>query len=215
MDGVQEWGSFAGTAGRRPISELFLKLSPLDLVAHWGRCGMAADYMASYLAYDFENAAGAQNVISTVLNELVENIVKFSSDKRIAVTASVVHYGEFVCITTENVTNAARAAALASTMEELVSQDLDELFSAQVERTVATSEAISKLGLLMLMKDYKAQLGVRISPRPASDLSEVIVQVSLDVEGLENLNVQEPRQSAAKERWLEAIMAREPKSTRG
>lgn len=215
MDGVQEWGSFTSTAGLRPISELFLKLSPLDLVAHWGRCGMSADFMASYLAYDFENAASAQNVISTVLNELVENIVKFSSDKRIAVTASVVHYGEFVCVTTENVTNAARSAALASTMEELVSQDLEDLFSAQVERTVSSNEAISKLGLLMLMKDYKAKLGVRISPRPASDLSDVLVQVALDAEGLENLDVHEPRQSAAKDRWLEAIMARDPKSTRG
>lgn len=192
-----------------------MRLSPLDLVAHWGRCGMSADYMASYLAYDFENAAGAQNVISTVLNELVENIVKFSSDKRIEVTASIVHYGEFVCITTENVTNATRATELALTMEQLVSQDLDELFSALVERTVATKEAVSKLGLLTLIKDYKAQLGVRIAPRPATDLSQVVVQVSLDVEGLENLEVLEPRPSAAKERWLEAIMARDPKSTRG
>ena len=192
MAGAQEWGSFTTTAGRRPISELSLKLSPLDLVTHWGRCGIVADLMASYFAYNFENAAGAQNDISTALNELVENIGKFSSDPMIAVTASVVHYADFVCITTENVTNAARAAELASIMEELVSQDLDDLFSAQVERTVASSEAISRLGLLMLMKDHKAQLGVRISPCPASDLSEVVVQVSLDVEGIENVDGDEP-----------------------
>jgi hypothetical protein len=215
MDGVQEWGSFTRTAGRRPISEQSLTLSPLDVVAHWGRCGMSADFMASYLAYDFENAAGAQNVISTVLNELVENIVKFSSDQRVAVTASLVHYGEFVCITTENVTNAARATELAFTMEQLVSQDLDELFSALVERNVATKEAISKLGLLTLIKDYNAQLAVRISPRPGSDLSNVLVQVSLDVDGIEDVDVPEPVQSSAKDRWLEAIMARDSKSSRG
>ena len=54
---------------------------PIDLVREWSRCGQTADYMARYLAYDFADRETAASVLSTVINELVENAAKFSTDK--------------------------------------------------------------------------------------------------------------------------------------
>lgn len=193
MSGIREFGHFESTVDRQPISELLIRLLPLDFVAHWGRCGMTADYMAHFFAYNFENASVAQNITSTVLNELVENIVKFSADKRREVSVMLTHYGESVCITTRNSTNSARADTLAALVERLVSEDLEAMFLQQIEQTAAGSRPASGLGLLTLMRDYHAQLGVRIIPSLDSELFETIVQVTLDVEQLEEYDASAPK----------------------
>src|SRR5262245_38591774 len=164
MSGIREYGHFESLVDRQPISELLIRLLPLDLVAHWGRCGMTADYMAHFLAYNFENAAIAQNITSTVLNELVENIIKFSADKHREVSIEMCHFGETLSITTRNSTSPARAESLAAFVQRLISEDLEVMFLQQIEQTAAADKPASGLGLLTLMRDYNARLGVRIIP---------------------------------------------------
>ena len=58
-----------------PLSTMAVQLLPLDMIVQWKRCGQTADYIASYLAYHFRDFGRAMNVLSTVLNELIENAV--------------------------------------------------------------------------------------------------------------------------------------------
>ena len=180
----RQYGHIDSMAGRRPLSELVIRLLPLDFVAHWGRCGMTADYMAHFFAYSFENTSVVQNMMSTILNELVENIVKFSADKRREVSITLSHYGETVTITTYNCATAVHADGLARLVQTLLSENLEELFKQQIEQTVATNRAVSGLGLLTLMRDYNARLGLRISPSENTELVDAVVQITLDVEEL-------------------------------
>jgi len=186
MSGVREYGAFdASVEARRPISELSMLCIPLDIVAHWRRCGMTADYLAEYLAYNFEDMAAAQNIISTVLNELAENAVKFSSNKRRPINIRVIHYGEYLQITTTNEASAERASSLASLMEKLESEDVEHLFMRHIEDSAALKRSTSGLGLISLKKDYHADVGVRITPKESTAFYEVLVQVTLNVDELE------------------------------
>src|SRR5690349_25000309 len=86
---VRSFGKFAGPGapggenGDAPLSELSLSFPPLALVAEWSRCSETADFVARFFAHDYPDRDVAGSVLSTVVNELVENAAKFSSDKSV------------------------------------------------------------------------------------------------------------------------------------
>ena len=92
--------------------EFEVKFIPLDLVAHWRRCGMTADFLAYFLSYTFRDQDAALSLLSTVINELLENAVKFSVDKRRPVALALSHFGETVRIQTHNVCKDERSETL-------------------------------------------------------------------------------------------------------
>ena len=49
-----------------------IELQAIDLQKSWGRCGDTANYLASYMAHEFQNPDKALNVIGVVVNELLE-----------------------------------------------------------------------------------------------------------------------------------------------
>jgi hypothetical protein len=161
-----------------------LRFVPLDFVVHWRRCGMTADYLAAAMAYAFEQREAAASVLSTVINELVENAVKFSDDKRTEARVSVVHHGDVVCIEAVNLTDERRAGELHAFARELERGDPETLFLERVARTTRPGESASGIGLLMLVKDYTARLGIRVRAVEGGR-SQVTVQAMLTPEQVE------------------------------
>ncbi len=172
--------------GARLITDLRLEITPLDLIVQWQRCSMTADFLAQYLAWHFIDRANAQQTLSTGLNELIENIAKFSANKRDPATLSVAHYGEHLRITTVNRARGARAAALASRLDRLASTDPEELFLEQLEHTASNDRAASGLGLITIKKDYGALMWAEVLTIDGeADLYEVRFTVELDVNRVE------------------------------
>ena len=159
-----------------------LELLPIDLIVQWRRCSKMADFLASYFEYHFEDRPVAAQVLSTGLNELIENLAKFSANKHDLVTISVRHFGEVIQIEATNRGRLESMAGLRAVLERIEgAHDIEELFVAQVEHSAANDLSASGLGFINLVKDYGAQLGVRIVPA-AGGLCDVRVQVRLDVE---------------------------------
>jgi len=175
-------GDFVDAADGPPaMTSVELKLRALDLVAHWKRCGVAADSLAAYFAYDFEPdvRAAAVSVLSTAINELLENAAKFCADKRGSLEVSVRHHGELVRIETRHTAAAGRVLAFQGVLAELGRASLPELFAERIEHQ--KEPGASGIGLIILKKDYGARIGARLQPRPDGQW-DVQVQVSLDVE---------------------------------
>jgi hypothetical protein len=168
--------------GQAPLSEFEVKFTPLDLVAHWRRCGMTADFLAYFIAYTFENPKAALNTLSTVINELLENAVKFSANKREPVVLALNHYGETIRIETRNVCSEAVTQRFDAFLDRLFTEDIEELFIAQIEHNAATNRSESGLGLITMVKDHNAKLGVSIRPTGHDGTHEVLVQVTLNAE---------------------------------
>ena len=163
--------------GDQPLSELSLSFVPLAVVAEWTRCGETADFVARYFAHDFYDREFAGSVLSTVVNELLENVVKFSSDKAIPARLLVREYAEGLRIVTRNVAAPAQAAAFGAAVARLAEGDPEAMFAERIASPPETGGA--GIGLVILRKDYGANIGVRITPNDAGmDVVEVEVEIN-------------------------------------
>jgi hypothetical protein len=181
---VRAFGHFAARAvpadgnGDAPFSELSLSFVPLALVTEWARCSETADFVARFFAHDYPDRDIAGNVMSTIVNELVENAVKFSSDKAAPARLVVREYEASLTITTENVLTAAQADAFGTTLTRLAGADPELLFVEQIAHPPATGSA--GIGLIMLRKDYDATIGARMVGLDSSNTMRVEVEVTID-----------------------------------
>jgi hypothetical protein len=166
---------------RAAVTSMEIHLCAIDLVAHWKRCGLTADWVGAFLQYDFEPDArrAATELLSTAMNELIENAAKFCADKRDLLRLAVRHHGDVIVLETQSVADEPHARAFRTVLDELESEDPEELFRKRIERRGDSGG--SGLGLLILRKDYDARVAVRMEPRPAERWN-VIVQLILDIE---------------------------------
>lgn len=168
------------------LSVLSVELVPLTVISEWTRCGDAADFVARFFAHDFGDRELAANVLSTVVNELLENAVKFSSDKTVPARLSVREYPDQLTIATSNVVTLAQGAAFGDTITRIVRGDPERMFAEQVANPPETGGA--GIGLIILRKDYDARLGLRLTPMAErSDAALVEVEVTIDNREIESL----------------------------
>lgn len=180
-----------------PLSEMVIRFVPLDLVIQWRRCGMIADFLADFLAYNFKHKDTARNVISTVLNELLENAVKFSPEKHRRASLALIYHGETIRIQTRNTSNKKHVASLQRLVERLCSEDPELLFLEQLEYSATEDPDASGLGIVTLKKDYLARIAIELTesddppaagegskePSEAEDGGELInVQVTMELD---------------------------------
>jgi hypothetical protein len=172
-----------GEVSERPPSPALvaveLVVCPRQLVAHWKRCGVTADWLANYFAPDFEPEIreSAKSMLSTVANELLENAVKFSEREHESIHVVVEYDGLVLRIETTNPASSASAALLKSTLDALSREPLDALFAQRIAD--GNVEKAPGIGLLIIRRDYGARLRVRLTPRP-DGLQNVRLTVELD-----------------------------------
>jgi hypothetical protein len=140
---------------------------PGDFAVRWSQCSATADFFAEYFAaveacrYEDESARSEFiGTISYIVNELVENAVKFSVGETVEVTV-VVEGDELIALVCNQIL-AATVEALVDKFRELVSGDPQEMLFARVEANAENPESgASGLGFLTMMSDYGAKLGWR------------------------------------------------------
>jgi hypothetical protein len=160
---------------------------PLELISHWKKCSLVADFFANYQSLNFDDQQKAMSVLSTIINELLENAVKFTCDPNKLVSISLRRYQNEISIETVNITNKENAKKLASFIEKVEDADLEELFFEQIEEAAMSEHDASGVGLISIVKDYNAKLGLKIQEKPNESLFDVHVKVSLSADDLEAL----------------------------
>ncbi|MCB9760057.1 MAG: ATP-binding protein [Alphaproteobacteria bacterium] len=144
----------------------------------WRQAGRTAELAASW----FE-ARGPEvtDVISYILNELVENALKFASGGDVVVRVGFSN--DAMLLGVSNRLPAQDAAALESHLRTLVSEDPMELLIRTVEANAeAQSDRGSGLGFLTMMTDYGARLAWRLRDDEA-DLVRLETLARLPLEG--------------------------------
>jgi len=127
------------------------------------------------------NRPVAANVLSTVINEILENAAKFSADKKRQVKIVVGQHGDAVQVEATNIATAERAQAFASRLEEVLAQDPEVLFQRHIESAASAPRGAPGVGLVVLRKDYHTEIAARIAATTGG-LFEVTVQVRLPSE---------------------------------
>ena len=149
-----------------------IEIVPLDLVTEWRRGGIVADFAAAYLAWAFEHRGAARSVVSTVVNELVENAAKFSVDGRTPTHVTIRHFGEVVHAEVRNEAGDEHVARLRQVLEDLARDGAESVFRRRVEDRLG-------LGIALLARDYGATIGATVSPGCTKGGKTVSLRVAL------------------------------------
>jgi len=152
---------------------------PLKLASEWHKCGLIANSLAQHQSEQFQNQELTQSILSTILNELIENAVKFSSDKKKLVTLSLRHFNTGLSIETHNTSCKKNIDYLKQYIQKLKTDTIESLYYDQIEYSAKYNPALSGLGLLSLVKNYQGELGIKIIPKTDPNEFEVLVKIQV------------------------------------
>lgn len=158
---------------------LSLTLYPDSFPVRWSLCNLTANFMAEYFGELFPESDTEEKLLSRdeisgavgyVLNELVENAVKFNQDGDINVTVGLGRE-DLVCLVSNQIMNH-DVPALRSRLIELTQEDPGELLRRQAEANAEDEESSgSGLGYLIIMNDYGVSLGWKLDPISSTSFS--------------------------------------------
>jgi hypothetical protein len=162
---------------------LQLEFLPLDFITEWHRVGLTSDFVGDYLSYQFVNPAWGAQVLSTVCNELLENAVKFSGNPTLPIRLRAWTAGERLTLEVQNTTGHTAAALFRRHSGEVVDGEPEALFIA---RTASLFEARDSsapgLGLILLRKDYNAELAMNFKADAVGEEVAVFVRATLSID---------------------------------
>ena len=183
-------GSFREKQAEEPASEAALELDCADLLQHWRRVSLSSDFLAKYYSFYFpyrEKAKGrisretAENSISFVLNELIENTAKYSNTAETGVRARVLLLERAVLLEVSNSVSEALADEFQAGMREVLSGNTEELYISKLESNLQKAKSDSGLGFLTLINDYKIGLGFKFE-KTGGEICRVTVQADMSCE---------------------------------
>lgn len=154
------------------VEQLSLTMHPDSFPVRWGLCSLTADFAAEYFIEMLGGAEGQspqhaeiRSTIAYVVNELIENAVKFNLKGNIGLRFGL-DQRELVCEVVNQIAGD-KAPALREKLTELATGDPSELMLQQVEANAEAGDSTgSGLGFLLIMNDYGTSLGWKLEPLP-------------------------------------------------
>lgn len=142
----------------------------------WGNKRLSAyfvaDYFSNFLPVDEEDSRREKRIqeskgaVSYVANELLENAIKFNDEAVHSQIKFGIHFIEDKEVTAivfaTNRVKAERVETFQALIQELLTEDPNELYIRQVEKSAEEENCdASGLGLLTIINDYGARLGCK------------------------------------------------------
>lgn len=159
-----------------------LTLLPKDLALYWQRCGITADFGASFASFCFHNIDNVKNTLSAILNELVENAVKYSLQKSKRVKITLFDHDNALFFEVENSISKNQWEVFNNEVDYLQCiNDIEDEYIKAMERSMTGEE--SKLGLLTMLNDYKVELAICFNSDKLNN-RDVKIQVKINPEDL-------------------------------
>jgi hypothetical protein len=152
---------------------LVISFSPssIPLQQRWRNNGLSADFVADYLGSFFPVSEDEpetiyrqkelKGAVSYIANELLENAMKYHEES----SCNSIQFGiyllpEAIVLFSNNYISSLQKPKFLETVEQLTSQDPEELYIQQLERLAEEEDhRTSGMGLITIMHDYQAKLG--------------------------------------------------------
>ncbi len=158
---VEQFGTIEINGGAiAGANHLRLYDGPLDL--GWHHCSTTSDFLGDFYAGLYGGAPAEQNErrhsIGYLVNELLENAVKFRAPGDIVIESSL--EANTFALRIANLIAPETAARFQGLLREITAGDPGDLLIERIEQNAADPDAGgSGLGLLTLMSDYGVRLG--------------------------------------------------------
>jgi len=144
-----------------------MDLNTKNINLRWSQCNLLADFLADYYSCffpvegennDLIDRGDMSHSINYVINEMVENAVKFHSGGDIAVATGIV--GDEIIFLVSNQFASGSTGKFQQFLVEITSGDPGVLFIQRIEQNaVDGGKRASGLGFLTMMNDYKVKVG--------------------------------------------------------
>ena len=129
-----------------------------DFKKEWTRCNYTANYIAEYSAYNFDPGDKAENLISTVINELVERLALIS-EKKARLSVSLALEDDILIVDVENRISADKRDMYEKTVARINNENIDKLYMDNITANPVEEENEFEFGLVMLVNDYRCRIG--------------------------------------------------------
>ncbi len=183
-------GTYQEAPAEKPLSETALHLASTDMLQHWRRVSLSSDFLAKYYSFYFpyrEKAKGrisretAENSISFVLNELIENTAKYSNTPETAVEVRVRLLERNIQLEVSNSVSEPLADEFLASMREVLAGNTEELYLRKLEANLQEARSDSGLGFLTLINDYQIALGFKFQ-KTGADTCRITIQANMNCE---------------------------------
>lgn len=177
------------TEDNTPDADLSMDfIMPLELMKDWKRCSLVADFFGNYQAYNYDNQSKVESVISTIANELLENAIKFTADQNKLVNITLKRFGKELILETVNMAHRKNIDSIHYFIKLLEEHDIEELFLMQIEKNALNdSKNSSGVGLLSIIKDYNAKIGIKIEETLQDNVFDIYIKVKVSEDELLSL----------------------------
>jgi hypothetical protein len=184
---VEILGQFVEEPREKPLSQTSLETSAADMLENWRRVSLSSDFLAKYYSYYFpykEKAKQkisrdeAENTISFVMNELIENTAKYADarDKRVGI--KIMLFEHEIVFQVSNYLSPALSESFISLAREILVSNPEELYIRRLERNTDSDSGDSGLGYLTLINDYGVRMGFKFQ-KIDPELVQVTIQATM------------------------------------
>ena len=175
-------GHYIDTNEKRNV--IRMKMSCMDLMKMWKRCGTAANFGADYVSYSFSNKKNVENTSSMILNEMIENAAKYSNDHPDNIEVNVFIMNDSIVFQVDNLIKSEQFMQFQEYVRDIVNcKDLNAMYLQKMIETGESGDTKSGLGLLMIINNYNTTLGFKFEKLPEKDNYRVSVQTAMPVKG--------------------------------
>jgi hypothetical protein len=140
-----------------PLFAIELTFPVHDFQSDWKQCSLLANYIAEYTSYQFEQQERAENIISTVTNELLEAIV-YLAPTQSDIIICVKHHETGLQLNTSHFVHAELIDAYTTFLAELEPNGTDEPYLNLLTNADTPDRYFNQLGLMMLSHDFGAHI---------------------------------------------------------
>jgi hypothetical protein len=149
-----------------------MNIQDQDFHAEWQRCSMLANYIAAYVAYQFTQYGRAENLISTVANELFETITHLSPGES-HLSIRCIQLPEKIRLDVDFSIRDEVVSAYTEFMEKLSTNESQYL--RLLTSDLKPDENFNQLGLAMLVHDFNVDLRMNLDAEKRSVQTQVFI----------------------------------------
>lgn len=183
MQTTLEYGLYTQQTQEREDPELSFSFKlPLAIMNKWNRCGLTSNFLANYQSATFPQPEKTSSLLSTIINELIENAIKYSSSADKQITVIIKHFQNTIQIKTINFAEEETTQKLKTYIQKLSENSHEYLFLSQLEENSQREDNHSGIGLLTLINDHNLKIGIRIQKEDA--LYEIHVKAEIETNDL-------------------------------
>lgn len=175
---VEVMGNFVEYENVR--TQVRMNILPSDMGGYWNRCGLTADFGAAFMAYCHPNHSGTRNTLSFILNEMVENAVKFTASSEKSIGINLFENDHQVIFEVENVATGEECDHFRSFFENYILNDLDDTKYLELIEHQAEDAASSRLGLITIIKNFNAAVGLCFKGPDPEHLYSITTRVTIN-----------------------------------